>query len=71
MKYILKTGTALSPHRPSTVFADMWVEESDGEGKDCTSHSSEAGTLPHSNSYPKPLAVSWINACTCTRTHTH
>lgn len=52
------TGTALPPHQPSRVFAEMWVEESDGEGKDSASHSSEAGTLPHSNSHPKPLAVS-------------
>ena len=56
---IVYTGTALPPHQPSTMFAEMWVEESDGEGKDAASLlPPEAGALPHSNSHPKPLAVS-------------
>ena len=53
------TGTALPPHQPSTMFAEMWVEESDGEGKEAAGLlSSEADSLPHSNFHPKPLAVS-------------
>ena len=65
-------------HQPSTLFAEMWVEESDGEGKDPPSHSSEAGALPQSSSHPKPLAVSWlthVDVCMHARarahTHTH
>ena len=58
-------------HQPSTLFAEMWVEESDGEGKDPPSHSSEAGALPQSSSHPKPLAVSWLtHVGVCIHTHT-
>ena len=82
--YFKLTGTTLPSHQPLTVFAEMWVEESDEEEKDSPIHSSETGALPQSNSHPKPLAVSWLthvdicmhtHASTCAHTymyvHTH